>query len=295
MLNLRILLALTVVLLGSGCSVKFTYNNLDRFARWGVSDYLAMNEEQRRYFDAEFAKLHTWHRTSQLPRYAAALESLPVLMADGVDAEEVVALEVTVLGWANEVEEHAMPLFVDMLCSMTDAQVARLPQLLEATNREFAEPEFAASLDTSQQRWRDEVADMFARFAGRLSDAQQEYLIRQSSRYLPERVLWAEYRRRWQADLLVLLQKRAERQWFAEQVMRLAASRQTYYGSELTRIVEHNEALSREVGAWLLNHMTERQQARLLERLLELAVEFRELAAEEQNPLPLPDGCLVSC
>lgn len=291
----HVLVGVLVVLLGSGCSVKFTYNNLDRFARWGVSDYLAMTDAQRRYFDAEFAKLHHWHRMNHLPQYAATLEALPVLVADGVDAEEVVALEGTMMGWADEVETRAMPMFIEMLRSLTDEQVARLPKLLEASNQEVAEPELGESLEASQRLWADDVADMFARFAGRPTEEQRQYLASQSVRYLPERALWADYRRRWQAQLLLLLERRSDARWFTERITQLAENRETYYGAELSRIFDHNEALAREVGAWLLNHMTDRQQERLFDRLLEVAADFRELAGQAQGQVEFPDACLLTC
>jgi hypothetical protein len=46
----RIGVMVAVLVLGSGCSVKFAYNNLDRFARWGASEYLEMTDDQRRYW-----------------------------------------------------------------------------------------------------------------------------------------------------------------------------------------------------------------------------------------------------
>ena len=288
-------LLLCLLVLGSGCSVKFAYNNLDRFVRWGVSDYLDMNDEQRRYYDAEFAKFHYWHRTNHLSRYADLLESLPVTMADGVDELEILGMENTMRAWADEIEERATPMVIEMMRSMTDEQVARLPKKLEAGNREVAEPELDKSLEAAQEQWRDEVADMFSQFAGRLSPEQQKYLTSQSIRYLPERVLWADYRRRWQADLLALLAEREDAVKFAEGYIQLAASRELYYGAELTQLFDHNEALSREVGGWLLNHATERQQERLFERLLGFAEEFRELAAQADDQGPSADACLVTC
>ena len=288
-------LLLLALILGSGCSVKFAYNNLDRFARWGVSDYLNMNDEQRRYFDAEFAKLHYWHRTNHLPKYSDLLESLPTTLADGADAEEIRAVENTMLGWAAEMEERGTPMVIEMMRSMTDEQVAQLPKRLEASNREIAKPERDKTLEASQEHWQDDIAEVFAQFAGRLSPEQKKYLASQSVRYLPERVLWAEYRRRWQAELLRLLAQRDDPVRFAERYIALARNRKTYYGAELTQIFDHNEALSREVGEWMLNNMTERQRERLFERLFQLATEFRELAAEADDVAPAGDSCLVTC
>ena len=136
----RIGVVVVALVLGSGCSVKFAYNNLDRFARWGVSDYLNMNDEQREYFDAEFAKLHDWHRIDHLPRYADLLESLPQTMADGIDAGEMLEVESTMMGWGDELEERGTPMVIELLRSMTEEQVARLPKKLEASNKEIARP-----------------------------------------------------------------------------------------------------------------------------------------------------------
>lgn len=268
-----------VVVLGSGCSVKFVYNNADRFARWGVSDYLNMNEGQRRYFDTEFAKLHDWHRANHLPRYSDLLESFPATLADGIDVREMTDLENTMLAWGEEMEVLGTPMVIGLARSMSDEQVARLPKRLKASNDEIAKPERGESLESSQERWRDEIEDAITRFVGRLSGDQQRYLSSESVRYIPERMLWAEYRGRWQADLLALLGERAEAE-FAERFIRLAKNREAYYGAELAHVFDHNETLSKEIAMWLLNNMTERQRQRLFERLHELAVDFRELAAE---------------
>ena len=283
MIGWRIVVVLAVLIVGSGCSVKFAYNNMDRFARWGVSDYLDMNEEQRRYFDAEFARFHHWHRTNHLPEYSDLLESLPIALADGVEAQELMAMENTMMAWGEEMVERATPMTIELMRSMTDEQVARLPRKLAASNDDIAKPERGKSLDSAQAGWRDEVDDIFSRFAGRPSPEQKKYLKSQSVRYLPERTLWADYRRRWQADLLLLLDQRGDGVRFADRYQQLAANRETYYGAELAHIFEHNEALSREVGAWLLNNLTQDQQERMFERVLQIAVDLRELVAEAED------------
>ena len=268
-----------VVVLGSGCSVKYVYNNADRFARWGLSDYLIMNDSQRRYFDVEFAKLHDWHRANHLASYSELLEALPATLADGIDVQEMTDLENTMLAWGEEMEVRGTPMVIGLARSMTDEQVARLSKQLQVSNDEIAEPESGESLESAQKYWRDEIEDAFAQFVGRLNRDQQRYLDSESVRYIPERTLWADYRGRWQADLLALLAARAE-EAFADRFTQLAKNREAYYGAELAHIFGHNETLSKEVAGWLLNNMTERQCERLFERVDDLVVNFRELAAE---------------
>lgn len=283
----RLTLLLLALGMGSGCSVKFAYNNLDRFARWGVSDYLQMNAEQRRYFDSEFAKLHEWHRRTQLPAYADFLESVPHTLADGTDSAELLLMEQTVLGWAEVMMERGLPMTAHILRSMTDEQVAQLPDRLQESNDEIADPEGHGDLARAQAQWAEEVADGFKRFAGRVTQAQQAYLSARSVDYIPEREMWSEYRVRWQADLLALLRRRDQEADFDQRFFALARNRERYYGAELAGVFAHNEDLSREIAQWLLNHLTQEQRRRLNERLLDLATDFRELAGSA----PVCDDC----
>jgi len=282
---------LLILSLGSGCSVKFAYNNLDRFVRWGVSDYVQLTPEQREYFDAEFARLHQWHRQTQLPVYAEFLESVPRTLADGTDAAELLAMEHTVQGWAEVMLEKGLPMTAHILRSMTDEQVADLPARLEASNADIADPERHGDLQRSQEQWADEVADTFKRFAGRMTSAQRDYLAARAVGYIPELQMWAEYRVRWQADLLALLHRRHEDAEFDERFFALARNREHYYGTELAAVFAHNENLSREVARWLLNHLSPEQQRRMEDRLLEWAEDLRELSDQPS----LRDSACVDC
>ncbi len=274
----RLLLLVLMLILGSGCSVKFAYNNLDRFVRWGVSDYVDLTPEQRRLFDAEFAKLHDWHRRTQLPLYVDFLQGFPGTIADGTDSAELEAMEQQVRAWADAVVEKGLPLTADILRSLSDDQMAVLPERLEASNVEIADPEPPGDLESARAFWADELTDTFRRFAGRMTPAQRDYVALRSVEYIPERQLWADYRRRWQADLLALLAERDQRSRFDERFFTMARHRERYYGEELSAVFAHNEALSRDVARWLLNHLTVSQRLRLEERMLELAEDLRDLA-----------------
>lgn len=279
----RLIAGLLLLAVSGGCSVKFIYNNLDRVARMGVGEYLDMTPQQREYFAVEFARVHRWHRQTQLPVYAELLESIPPLLADGAQREELRNLELQMRGWAEAAIEQALPMTLQILRTMTDAQLADLPDRLERSNREIAAPELDRELDAVQAQWAEEVEDAFKRFAGRLTMAQRAYLAAQSVSYIPERELWAEYRRRWQAELLRLLHQRRELSDFDAQFLALARDRESYYGEELAAIFAHNEELYRQVGLWLLNHLTPEQSRRLAERLEDLATDFRELADQAED------------
>lgn len=289
----------------AGCSVQMAYDHLDRLARWSVSDYVDFDDAQQAYFDARFDELWRWHRHDHLPRYADYLEALSLRLSD-TDAShpgdaiteadiEQVSDRVTV--WGGEIQDRALPVAADLLASLSDQQVGDLARAMENSNREIAEPEQGLSLERAQARWAHEFRDRFSRFSGRLDPVQRAYVDGQAAGYQPELVLWADYRRRWQADFLSLL---AEAHGAAELQAALARlsqrrERERYYGPELTAVYEHNNALARRVSVWLINSLSERQRARFVQRLQDLAGTLRELAAEPGPLAEAPVPCLMRC
>lgn len=290
----RLAMLAAVLLLSGGCSIKMLYNNADRFARWAANDYLQMDEAQEAYFTEEVKALHYWHRTQELPLYADYLDALPGNLDNGVDEAEVQSIFDTFYSWWEVLEAKSMPFVTQMMMSLSDEQVARLPERFEQDNREFAEDELDRSVDEIQAEWMRQYADTLSRFSGRLTREQTRYLETQSVRYVPQFELWAEYRERWQRDLLTLLtEKRRDPDHFPDAFARLATSREAYYGEELAAVFDRNEALATEVTAWLLNNLTDKQRQRFNERIGEMAATFRELAAEAPGEVPQGGGCLV--
>ncbi len=290
------LLPLAMLFLLGGCSIKMLYNNADRFARWAANDYIRMNDDQEAYFTSEVRAIHYWHRTQELPRYADFLETLPGKVDAGMKEEDAREIFDTLYGWWDAVERKAMPMVTELLLSLSDEQVARLPERLEKDNRELSEDEAGKPLAEIQKGWTKQVADVMSRFTGRLSKPQKDYLAAQSVRYIPQFELWAEYRQRWQADLLRLLhEQRGDPQAFADAFAKIAQDREAYYGEELAAVFDANEALAAEVVAWMLSHLTDRQRERFAERTGELATAFRELAAQLPDEVPRGGGCLATC
>lgn len=290
----RLMPALLMLACTAGCSVQMAYNNLDRLARWSVSDYVDMNDRQRDYFDAAVADIWHWHRQDHLPRYADFLEAVGPALVDGTDEAEMQAVVDRVFDWAQEIQDRSVPVAATFLASLDDGQIAELADSLEARNVEIAEPEAGASLAESQALWREEFEDRFTQFSGRLTGVQRAYLEQRARDYRPERVLWADYRRRWQGDLLTLLAFREDVDGLTRGLADLAGQRELYYGAELADVFEANVDLNRETSVWLVNSLTERQQTRFVERLNELAADFRELAADG-GPAPAEPPCLVTC
>jgi len=167
--------------------------------------------------------------------------------------------------------------------------VAQLPARLEESNLELAEDEVGVALEDAQLNWASSFEQAIERFTGRLDRQQKAYLKFRSTAYQPEMALWAEYRRRWQADMLKMLAYRDEAR-FAEDFRALAKARERYYGPEYTAVNNANIALAREASSYLLSNLNERQARRFTESLEDLADDLAELAAEVSAPEASADG-----
>jgi hypothetical protein len=287
---------LAVLMCTSGCGVQLAYNNLDRLARWQVSDYVTLDEQQRRYFDTAVHDLWLWHRRDHLPRYAQWLDDLALGQGGVTTDADLQRLVDQVMAWATEIAGRAIPIAAEVLASLSDEQVAQLARALADSNRKLAESELELTATQAQALWLKTFSDRFGQFSGRLTPAQRDYLRAESVRYLPDQVLWAEYRRRWQADLLTLLTHRDDASAFARGFEQLVANQPLYYGAELTAVMNSNQQLTREVSLWLVNNLTDRQRQRFDDRLTGLADDFRVLAEARGRSRPanvIP--CLVSC
>lgn len=271
---------LVLAVLSTGCSVKMAYNNLDRLVRWGVSDYVDLNAAQKEVLQSELATVHEWHRRNHLPLYAAYTQRLARELPDGVTAAQLADMFEQFEVWSGEVEERFNPLVINIMVSLSDEQVAALPARLDKNNTELAEPEADKPLREVQLLWAEEFGDGLKNFTGRLSKTQRAYLERRSLEYQPERVLWADYRARFQAELLALLQRRQDKEAFASGYKSLVANREAYYGPELTAVFANNLRLNREAAAHILSNLSERQSAKFVEALEDLGEDFAELAAQ---------------
>jgi hypothetical protein len=213
-----------------------------------------------------------------------------------VDEEEVQSIFDTFYSWWEVFEARALPMMTEMLLSLSDEQVERLPERLRKDNAEFSEDEHDEPLEDIQEEWMRSYSDTMSRFSGRLTREQKDYLLAQSVRYVPQFELWVDYRRRWQLDLMTLvIENRHEPEVFVPRFLALIDGREDYYGEELDAVFETNEQLAREVTAWLFNNLTDKQREKFYTRIGEMATTFRELAAEVPDDIPAGGGCLVRC
>ena len=264
----------------SACSIKPIYNNLDRLVAWQAGEYLELNREQKASLRRELGTLLEWHRESHLILYAELLSELPQTYSDGVSPKMIEKLFDQLLIWGEEIEGKSLPMMGELLLSLDKNQIDHLESQFKSSSEEWVLVEQDGTLSDYRRGWAEEVEEGLERFVGRLNSSQLNYLEVRSLAYRPERVLWGEYRKRWQDAFFDLLRS-DNVDHFHYRFAELVKSRESYYGADFEEVYESNLELSREAAAYLLSNLTEKQTTKFHKTLNNLSQDLQELAQKK--------------
>ena len=202
------LLALAAVL--SACSaIKLGYNNLDDLAYWWLDRYVEFSDEQALRVRDDLGRLHLWHRTHELPRFAEILHGVEELAPGDVTPEHTCAVFTQVVERLHAAAEQAGPVMITFAMSLTPEQFRHLELKYARNNDEYrkewvrpkagevAEKRFKLFLERSESIY------------GSLDEPQRAVLRRQveQSTFDGQRLLAERMRR--QRDALQVLRKLA--------------------------------------------------------------------------------------
>lgn len=291
----RLLVLLLLLPVVSGCSVRLAYNNADRLAVWQADEYLDLDRAQRDWFRARMRLFFYWHRRNQLPAWSAALRDFELAVQDEVRAEDFEALIVAGEGWADEIIMEILPTATELLASLSDEQVAALPEAFAARNAELNED--YEGLPEAEQKavWRREMREGLGRWVGDLNAGQELLLDAASEEVIADNGSWIRYRERWQGELLEALLQREDLAALEATLASLMLEREQWYTEEYAQTRALNDRTYREFTVALLASLDARQRERLSRRLIDLAGDFDALAAQpvkeppDPGPAPRPE------
>ena len=214
-LSACLLVALLVGL--TGCStIRIAYNQADHIVAWMVDDYFDLNSEQEQAFRAQFERFHGWHRSTQLPDYAALLESAQQRLQAGASAADAEWFMDVLKARYRVLVLHAYADAARLLSTLSDEQLEAARRHFEKVNRKYAKAQGVGASAEEQRRLRARrQVERIEHWTGPL-DAAQEAKVRELSRSLPlitEQTYQERLRR--QAEFLGLLQARKNTAAFA--------------------------------------------------------------------------------
>jgi len=294
----RLLLSTSLVMFSvvsvTGCGVKLAYNNLDRFIKWSMDDYMDLDPSQEAFFKAELASVLYWHRTTQLPIYARAIRQLEVELADGATVEELFVFGQGVEEWWKQILTASLPMSTQLMFSATDEQLDQFAVQYDKDVRKYIKPYAKLTPDERRERWAREFRDYFEFFSGQLNNEQKQLIETQSRRFVADDRSWADYRKRYGAALVALVRQRTSYVEFSRAFSDMTYGRERWYGDEYSAALASNRDLYRDLSLALLDSLTTEQRRALSKNLLDLAKDFDELSTDTP-PIEPRAACLIGC
>lgn len=130
---------LAVASLAGGCSMtSFGYGVIPTWAMWQLDSWLDLDDDQRALARARVDQLHVWHRTRQLPQYAAFFRAVDDKVRSGMDVDDVARWRRQVVAAWQPFAREAAPAAADLLMSLKPEQIARLRTKMVDANRKWA-------------------------------------------------------------------------------------------------------------------------------------------------------------
>ncbi len=275
------LVAVAVVLL-TGCTVRFVYNQLDWLTVWYLNGFFSLEEPQEQQLRDIVARNLEWHRTTQLPRYAELCRRLDAELGTELGADYFRArfAEMEAL-WIDFMTQLA-PDAAAFLRTLDAEQQAELRENFAESNAELADEYSGRSREVRQRKRDRAVVKNLQRLTGRLTREQKDLVRDYTGRFHDLTDAWLVRRERWQSAFLDLLAEAPEPRVFEARLVELLATPDALDEPDYRERVEANKQLSFEMLAALTASLSDKQRARFRRRLGNFAEDFELLAAQRQ-------------
>lgn len=209
LLNLARIMGVLLLAAGlCGCSaVKLGYNAGAQAAYWWLDGYVDFSDTQSQRVREDLARLHQWHRESELPRYADMLARMEQLGAADISPAQACALFGELRERLEVTARQAEPAVMALATSLAPRQLEHLERQYAKSNTQYQSEWITVSPAQVRDKRLKQLVERAEMIYGRLDEAQHQAIRQQveKSTFDPARLL-AERQRR-QQDLLATLRK----------------------------------------------------------------------------------------
>ena len=268
-----------------GCGlVKTGYRNGDTVGLFMMNRYLDLTSEQKEYVKPKLRSLLAWHKSTQLPDYAALATELQKKAQQQITAAEVAALGEQSRRRAYTTVDHALPDMADIALRLTPVNVLALQKKFDDDDEKYRDENLKGDLEKRQKARYEKTLERVEEWYGKFS-REQRATIRQLSdgRPLDNEVLLAERQRR-EGEVIAML-NRVEREKPSRDavvaMLKGIADRFEQSPDPARRaFVDSLRNATNEMNAQIHNLATPQQRTRAAAKLQEWIDDFRALAAE---------------
>lgn len=205
----RLLLPLVAsCLLATGCtSTRFGYEALPLWLSWQIDRHLGLDASQREFVSARIDALERWHRQTQLPAYGALVASVQARLQHPVGQEDIGRWREQLLGVWDPIADRLAPDAAALALTLKPAQLERLAQRFEESNREARRKMLPADPRRREQARVERVLERINYFVGDLPTGLEREIRAQAAALPATEPEWLAEREARQRAILAVLER----------------------------------------------------------------------------------------
>jgi uncharacterized protein DUF6279 len=197
-----------VALLLAGCTaVRFGYSQGPQLAFWWLDRYIDFDDAQEPKAREAIDEWFRWHRSTQLPDYAALLARAQVEAAQPVTPAQMCKWTDAIQLRTDAAFEHALPALADSVRALSSQQLAHIERKYEKNLKEYRSDFLQPDPEDRRRAQIRRVADRAEMIYGKLNDAQRERIAQLTAESPLDPQAWLMERQRRQQDALQALRK----------------------------------------------------------------------------------------
>lgn len=263
----------------SSCSTKLAYNYLDIVLKWYTGQYVSLDKTQKKLWSKKIKAFHTWHRETQLPLYAnyvdGAIERIKSTKIDGSfihnETDEVQLLVDPAISFLK-------PSIAELISTFDEKQAQEILENFTKEREEYHKDYILPSDEKKYKRRANEIKDKIGPFFGRLTKEQKGWIDEWARALSPYEELTLKQQEIWAKKLEQALELKDDEQALLAILDDVMFYRTDDWDPELEKILDHNQDITYELLAKLVNGQTEKQRKKMFKKLKNYQNDFIELS-----------------
>lgn len=279
-LPVRLLTLLLVTLMLSGCTVKLAYHFLDWGLQYKLNHYLSLNNEQAQQAKLAIKEFHAWHQRHELPRYVEFLKDARSRLAGpALSAEEIGRYRERIKLFGEQSLDKLLPSISAVLKSLDTKQKQQLFKTLDEDQKDYEDLYLKPTLEDIRTSLKNDALKSIKKYMGRLSNQQKERITNWSNTVQPFGAIVSKEQDGWELLMRQLLDQ-PNRADYNAQLKFLLLYDINSWQPEHRSVLEHNQNITYQLMADMLNSRSPEQQASLIEKLDEYIADCEDLIAQ---------------
>jgi hypothetical protein len=181
---------------------RFAYSQAPAILLWRMDSFADLNDSQEELARERLQALHAWHRSTQLPEYAALLARLREQMPRNTTPEQMCRIWAELRPGLEALAERTVPMWAELGMSLTDAQLRYIEGRQARSNRDWRADFLDGSAEQRKEKRVEVAVGRLELVYGPLDEATKQTVARllEASAFDPAATFAERVRR--QQDLL---------------------------------------------------------------------------------------------